>query len=49
MFFLKNLKYVNIVILYDFIYTERFFILVFEYLVSWVGAGSLFFCGRGGK
>lgn len=46
---LKNLKHANIVTLHDLIHTERSLTLVFEYLVSWAGAGSLSSCGRGGK
>lgn len=37
---LKDLKHANIVTLHDLIHTERSLTLVFEYLVSWSGAGS---------
>lgn len=42
---LKDLKHANIVTLHDLIHTDRSLTLVFEYLVSWPGAGSLFPCG----
>lgn len=42
---LKDLKHANIVTLHDLIHTDRSLTLVFEYLVSWAGAGSLFPCG----
>lgn len=42
---LKDLKHANIVTLHDLIHTDRSLTLVFEYLVSWTGAGSLFPCG----
>jgi hypothetical protein len=38
---LKNLKHANIVTLHDLIHTDRSLTLVFEYLVSWAGAGTL--------
>lgn len=33
-FLFRELKYVNIVTFYDIIYIDKFFILVFEYLVG---------------
>lgn len=42
---LKDLKHANIVTLHDLIHTDRSLTLVFEYLVSWTGAGGLFPCG----
>lgn len=46
---LKNLKHANIVTLHDLIHTERSLTLVFEYLVSWAGAGGSSPCGGGDK